>query len=151
MGLLFQYGQPVELAVSDNGARETYLGYCTNPNTNDLHLVAITFYRLGHGTRDVDILREAGMMQHVNHRHVMPKFFGMAVVDSSSSYCQWVTVMEYVNSNSSLPTGKSHIYAYVNPNIYKSIMSSLSVMTKITGEINVYHSMDVHSTTPVYF
>ena len=113
--MLFQYGQPIALDVSDDvDAREAYLGYLVEPSTKDIHLVAITFYRLGHGVRDVDILREAGMMQHVNHRHVTPKFFGMAVVATSSSYCQWVTVMEYASPSSDRPTGLSVLLQGVN-------------------------------------
>ena len=58
------------------------------------------------GFRDVDILREAGMMQHLDHRRIMPKFHGLAVVEESQEYCQWVTVSEYVTMETSVPTGE---------------------------------------------
>ena len=102
---MYQYGDPIELDVFSDVSREAYLGFFSDGLSHDAQLVAITFFRLRRGTRDVDILREAGIMQHLNHQHVLPKFFGMALVAPSEEYCQWVTVAEFANRNSSAPVG----------------------------------------------
>ena len=94
------------MEVFSDESRETYLGYFLDGSSREAQLVVITYFRLESGMRDVDILREAGIMQHLNHQRVLPKFFGMALVAPSDEYCQWVTVVEYAQRNSSAPVGE---------------------------------------------